>query len=222
LTNVRVELSEKLLSLLRELVPHSSRVAVLWDSTHPDHRVILTHLQVAARTLGVSLHSLPVQRHTEIEPAFAATKKQRSQVLITLWSSILVPRWIADLALRQRLPLTSTSPGYAYEGGVMAYTEDWNAVFDRAAALVDRILKGTKPAEVRRGYEAIKDFDLQGLLPPLTVTPRDHEGGGYMRIIPVTSRWLHQTEKPRIDVGRSSASTWPIRTQIIESPCASA
>ena len=63
-TQVRRELSEKLLSLLRELFPRASSVAVLWDSTHPDHRVILEHLQLAARTLGVSLYSVPVQRHT--------------------------------------------------------------------------------------------------------------------------------------------------------------
>jgi putative ABC transport system substrate-binding protein len=60
----------------------------------------------------------------------------------------LVPRWIADLALKYKLPLASTWPGYAYEGGLIAYTDDWNEVFDRAAALVDRILKGAKPANL--------------------------------------------------------------------------
>jgi putative tryptophan/tyrosine transport system substrate-binding protein len=146
--NVRRELTEKLLSLLREVFPSASSVAVLWDATYRDHLAILGHLQNAARRLGVSLHSVPVHRHTEVEPAFAAIKKQGSPVLIVPLSSMLVPGWIADLALKHRLPLASTSPGYVYEGGLIAYTDDWNAVFDRAAAFVDRILKGAKPADL--------------------------------------------------------------------------
>ena len=148
LANAGKELNGKLLSLLRELIPRASSVAVLWDSTDPDHRMILGHLQVAARTLGVSLNAVQVQRYTEIEPAFAAIKKQGNQMLIVPLSDMLVPRWIADLALKYGLPLASTSPGYAYEGGLMAYTDDWKAVFDRVATFVDRILKGAKPADL--------------------------------------------------------------------------
>ena len=148
LTNARRELSGKLLSLFRELAPRAASAAVLWDSTDPEHRVILGYLQSAARTLGVPLNSVQVQRYTEVEPAFAAIKKQGNQMLIVPLSSMLVPGWIADLALKYKLPLASTSAGYAYEGGLMAYTDDWNAVFDRAAAFVDRILKGTKPADL--------------------------------------------------------------------------
>jgi ABC transporter substrate binding protein len=69
--NVRRELTEKLLSLLREVFPRALSVAVLWDTTYPDHRAVLGHLQSAARRLGVSLHSVPVQQHTEVEPALA-------------------------------------------------------------------------------------------------------------------------------------------------------
>src|SRR2546425_7280552 len=148
LANAGKELNGKLLSLFRELIPRASSVAVLWDSTDPDHRVILGHLQIAARTLGVALNAVQVQRYNEVEPAFAAIKKQGNQMLIVPPSSMLIPRWIADLALKYGLPLASTSPGYAYEGGLMAYTDDWNAVFDRVATFVDRILKGAKPADL--------------------------------------------------------------------------
>src|SRR4029450_14009146 len=102
--NVRRKLTEKLLSLLREVFPRASSVAVLWDATYRDHLAILGHLQNAARRLGVSLHPVPVPRHTEVEPAFAAIKKQGSPVLIVPLSSMLVPGWIADLALKHRLP----------------------------------------------------------------------------------------------------------------------
>jgi putative ABC transport system substrate-binding protein len=123
-------------------------VAVLWDSTDPEHQKILAYLQAAARTLGVSLNTVQVRRYTEVEPAFAEIKKQGAQMLIVPLSSMLVPRWIADLALSYQLLLASTSPAYAYEGGLIAYTDDWNAVFDRVATLVDKILKGAKPADL--------------------------------------------------------------------------
>ena len=146
--SARRELSGKLLSLARELAPGSSRVAVLWDSTDPDHRVILGDLRAAARTINASLNAVEVKEYTDVEPAFAAIKRQGSQILVVPSSSMLVPRWIADLALTHGLALASTSPGYAYEGGLIAYTDDWNAVFERVATFVDRILKGAKPEEL--------------------------------------------------------------------------
>jgi putative tryptophan/tyrosine transport system substrate-binding protein len=148
LASARNELSGKLLSLLLEFVPRVATASVLWDTTDPDHRVIVDHLQVAAERLGISLRSVQVQAYTEVEPAFEAIKNQGNQVLIVPLSTMLVPRWIADLALKYKLPLASTWAGYAYEGGLIAYTDDWNAVFNRAAILVDRILKGAKPADL--------------------------------------------------------------------------
>jgi len=142
------ELSAKLLSLLREIFPRASSVAVLWDSTDPEHHLLLGYFQATARALGLSLNAVQVQRHTEVEPAFAAIRKQGSPMLIVPSSGMLIPRWIADLALQHGLPLASTSPGYAYEGGLMTYADDWHAVFDRAATFVDRILKGAVPADL--------------------------------------------------------------------------
>jgi ABC-type uncharacterized transport system substrate-binding protein len=141
-------LSAKLLSLLRETLPRASAVAVLWDSNEPDARIILGQLQGGARALGVELNAFRIDRYTDVEPAFATIEKQRDDMLIVPASSLLVPRWIADLALAHRLALGSTSPDYVYEGALLAYTNDWNAVFDRVADYVDRILKGGAPAEL--------------------------------------------------------------------------
>ena len=148
LANAGRELNEKLLSLLREMVPRASKVAVLSDATEAGHRVVLRELQLAATKLGVVLNPVAVRRYEEVEPMIAATRKEGSQVLIVLPSSMLIPRWIADLALKNGLPLASTAAGYAYEGGLLAYADDWNAVFARAATFVDRILKGAKPADL--------------------------------------------------------------------------
>jgi putative ABC transport system substrate-binding protein len=83
-----------------------------------------------------------------VEPALAAIKKQGSVVVIVPASSVQVRRWIADLALKHRLPLASTSPDYVYEGGLIAYTDDWSEVFGRVATYVDRVLEGARPAEL--------------------------------------------------------------------------
>jgi putative ABC transport system substrate-binding protein len=148
LTSARQGQVEKLLSLLHELFPRASSVAVLLDSTDAEHGAILGYVQRAARTLGVAVNAVRVKAHTEVEPAVAAIGKQGNQVLIVPYSSTFVPGWIADLARKHALPLASTSPAYAYEGGLIAFTDDWIAVFERAAALVDRILKGAKPSDL--------------------------------------------------------------------------
>jgi putative ABC transport system substrate-binding protein len=112
------------------------------------HRVALDHLQAAARALSLSLNAMQVHRHTEVEAAILSIRKQASQALVVSPSSMLVPRWIADLALKNGLPLASTSSSYAYEGGLMSYSDDWDASFDRVAGFVDRILRGAKPADL--------------------------------------------------------------------------
>jgi putative ABC transport system substrate-binding protein len=148
LASARAELGAKLLSLLRDLSPRATSVAVIVDANDPDHRTILTQLQTAARSLGFSVNAQQVQRHTEVEPAFAAIKKQGNQLLVVPMSNMLIPRWTADLALKHGLALASTAPAYVYEGGLMTYTDDWQALFDRAAIFVDRILKGARPADL--------------------------------------------------------------------------
>jgi putative ABC transport system substrate-binding protein len=148
LANADTELNGKLLSLLREVLPGAASVAVLWDATDREYSRILASLRRAAQALGLSLNAVEVRGYADVEPAFAAIRQRGSQMLIVPASSMLIPRWIADLALKYQLPLASTSPGYAYEGGLMAYANDWNAVFDRVAIFVDRILKGGKPADL--------------------------------------------------------------------------
>jgi putative ABC transport system substrate-binding protein len=148
LATARGELSGKLLSLLREMLPGLANVAMLWDSKDADHHLAAGHLQIAAKTLGLTLISAQVKHHTEIESAVATVRRQGAQALLVPPSDMLVPRWIADLATRHALPLASTAPAYAYEGALMAYAADWNAVFAQVAAFVDRILRGEKPGDL--------------------------------------------------------------------------
>lgn len=148
LTNVRAELSGKLLTLLKEAVPLASRIAVLWDQTGPGHRAVLRSLEAAAQSSRLSVQSHGVRHHTGIEPAFSAMKTQRADAVIVIPSAMLVSQWTADLALKNQLPLASTDLDYAWRDGLMAYVHDREALFTRAAAFVDKILRGAKPADL--------------------------------------------------------------------------
>jgi len=86
-----------------------------------------------------------VEQYTDVEPAFATIKRHGSRVLVVPTSSMFVPHWIADLALANKLAVASMAPAYAYEGGLIACSDDWNALFERVATFVDRILKGAAP-----------------------------------------------------------------------------
>jgi putative ABC transport system substrate-binding protein len=118
---------------------------VLSDSADPEHRAILGDLRAAARGTGVTLDAVEVELYTDVEPAVATVRRHGARILVVPPSRMLVPRWIADLALANRLALAGMSPGYAYEGGLLACDEDWAALFGRAATFVDRILRGAKP-----------------------------------------------------------------------------
>lgn len=148
LSTARGELSGKLLSLLREQFPRATSAGVIWDATDPDLRHVVGHLQSAATTLGMTLQVSKVQHHSEVEPAIVALHKAGQRLLVVPPSPMLVPRWLADLSRGRGMALASTSPAYAYEGGLMSYSADWRTVYQQLAAFVDRILKGEKPSEL--------------------------------------------------------------------------
>jgi putative ABC transport system substrate-binding protein len=148
LAAARGELSGKLLSLVREIVPKAPSVALLADANDAGLRADRANYEAAARALGVAIVLLAVSRHSEVEPGLAAFRKQGGRLLVVIASSMLIPRSIADLALKYELALASTDPSYIYEGGLLAYAEDWNAVFERTAMFVDRVLKGARPADL--------------------------------------------------------------------------
>ena len=80
LTNLHAELSAKLLALLKEAVPRATRVAFLWEPAHPGSRLQLKHLRMAAQALNVSLQSLEVRHHTDVEPAFATMRSSTARL----------------------------------------------------------------------------------------------------------------------------------------------
>jgi putative ABC transport system substrate-binding protein len=134
------------------MVPKLSRVAVLWDPNPKDASSTLTwkELQLPARTLGVQLHSLEVRSPNDFAKAFEDATRVRAGALVITPSVVNAAnlKRIADLAVQHRLPSTYHRREFADSGGLVAYGVDRSDMFRRAATYVDKILKGTKPADL--------------------------------------------------------------------------
>ncbi len=144
------ELVGKQLEVLKEVAPKISRVALLSNPANPAHALALRDVKVAARSLGVQLQLLEARGPSEIESAFAAMTTERAGAVIVLVDSMLIDHRtrIADLAARRRLPTVSATIETAEAGGLMAYGPSVRDMFRRAAAYVDKLLKGAKPADL--------------------------------------------------------------------------
>ena len=144
------EISTKRLELLREMVPKLSRVAVLWNGANPFRALDLQVLQAGARTPGVTLQSLEVRGPADVDRAFEAAVRERATGLITLEDPFTVTHRarIVDRALTHRLPAIYAEKIFVHAGGLMSYGPILLENFRRGAAIVDKILKGAKPADI--------------------------------------------------------------------------
>ena len=150
-TRLTRELSGKRLELLKEAVPRMSRVAVLWNPDDSGASVAFKEYQAVAPVLKIQLQSLEVRDpNPDLEGAFQAAVKERANALITITNPVLsrYPKRIADLAISNRLPSMHERIGWVEAGGLMSYSANDAESFRRGAYYVDRILKGTKPAEL--------------------------------------------------------------------------
>jgi putative tryptophan/tyrosine transport system substrate-binding protein len=150
LTAIAPELTAKRLQLLQEVVPSLSRVAVLWNPAFPSAAQSFEETQGAAPLLGLQLSSLELRQGEQLDRLFAATARERDDGLVVLTDAITVTQQehIAALALEHRLPAIFDRRDFALAGGLMGYGPDFADMARRAAVFVDRILKGTKPADL--------------------------------------------------------------------------
>ncbi|HYN59821.1 MAG TPA: ABC transporter substrate-binding protein [Rubrivivax sp.] len=137
----------KRLELLGELVRPTGPIAVLWDRYN---LLLWQEAQAAARARGWTLLSLELRDAGELESAFAKARDARASALLVLNSALLDRQaaHIATLAAAQRLPAIYGLRMYVESGGLMAYGPDLDDNWRRAAAFVDKILKGAKPGEL--------------------------------------------------------------------------
>ena len=152
LTRLTRELSGKRLELLTEVVPGISRVGVLGDAKLPGSAVAFKEYEVAARALKIQLLSLRLAGpKPEFQNAFRSATKEGASALITVGNPLLnsYPKQIADLAIKNRLPMMCETAIWTVEGCLASYSSDEVEISRRAAIYVDKILKGAKPATCR-------------------------------------------------------------------------
>ena len=144
------DLGGKRLELLKESVRKVSRVAVLWNSAAPGSEAEWKAMQPSAEALGIKLESRAVSNADEFTRAFSDMSRKRPDGLITIMDSLTSSynKIIADWALQARLPTMFGYAAAAEAGGLMSYAPRTPDLFRRAAYYVDRILKGTKPADL--------------------------------------------------------------------------
>jgi putative ABC transport system substrate-binding protein len=149
LSRLAPELSGKQMEILKETVPRLSRVVVLGNLTEPGNAQSLREVELAATTYGVKLQYLDIPALQDIESAFQGARKGRADAVLMLTSPVLTYRkQIADLAVKSRLPAIYDRQEFVDAGGLMSYGVRISDLDRRAAAYVDKILKGAKPADL--------------------------------------------------------------------------
>ena len=143
-------ISSKRLQLLLEISPKVSRVAFLMNPGNRSHVASLASLQAAGQKLKVKILAAETRASEDIEAAFALMKREKTGAVIMQPDAIFNShmRQIAELALKQRLPLISGTREYVDAGCLMSYGASFRDNFHRAAYFVDRIFKGAKPADL--------------------------------------------------------------------------
>ena len=149
-TNIAPVLAGKRLELLKETMAKFSRGAVLWNPKDPGSVPQWKESQLVARELGLQLHSMEVSSADKYERAFQEAIQARSAALAVTDHALAVSnqKQIADLATKNRLPAIYAQGMHVDSGGLMSYGADETEISRRVALMVDKILKGTKPADI--------------------------------------------------------------------------
>jgi putative ABC transport system substrate-binding protein len=150
LSTLAPELDGKRLELLRETLPAVTRVAWVWDPDNSALTVRLKQMQAASQALGLKLQPLEVRNPDELENAFNAAIRERAGAILV--PAVMVSPYrkqIVEFTETKRLPLIHDTREFVEQaGGLMSYGPDFSDLWRRAAKYVDKILKGTRPADL--------------------------------------------------------------------------
>jgi len=181
---LNVELEEKRLELLKEIVPGLARVAILGNSLNPLNRINLETAHRAAKKLSVAIQGFEVRSSQDVKSALAALVDARPDVALLASDTLLLSerKQIVDTLAANRIPAIYPFREYADVGGFITYGANLSLLFRRAAEYVDRILKGERPENLplqqATAFEIIVSMKAAaglGLTLPATVLVRADE-----------------------------------------------
>jgi len=160
-SSIEAMLVGKRLELLKEVVPKLSRVAVLWNPNDASSAQQWKEAPRSAQELGLQLHSMEVGNAGQYEDAFKAAISGGSSAVSVIAGSLedANAKRISDLAIKGRLATIYPRDTFVNNGGLMSYGSALGEPITRVALMVDKILKGTKPAEIP--VEQAKKFTLK-------------------------------------------------------------
>jgi len=149
-TTIADVLAGKRLQLLKETLPKLSRAAILWNPESGSNEAQWKESQQTAQKLGLQVHSMEVSSADQYESAFKKALNARSDALAVTRTRLSNQnqKRIIDLAAKNRLPAIYYREDFVENGGFMAYGADEVEPFRRAAVMIDKILKGAKPADL--------------------------------------------------------------------------
>ena len=155
----QTDIASKRIELLREVIPTLRRLAIMFNADYPASVREMGEVQAAARTLGLEVAPHEIRRAEDIAPVFEALKSQADALYVVEDTLVFANRTpIITLALSARLPTIFPSRDNVKAGGLMSYGANYPALFRRAADIVDKILRGTKPGDIP--VEQPTKFDL--------------------------------------------------------------
>jgi len=149
-SDMAIELAPKRLEVLKDLVPTLRTVAMLWDINDLGMTLRYQGAADAARALGVRVQPLGLRNAEDFDEAFANMVRDPPDAILMVSDALtrLNRQRVYEFADEHRLPTTYEWASYVREGGLSAYSADLNEIYDRATYLIDRILKGAKPADL--------------------------------------------------------------------------
>jgi putative tryptophan/tyrosine transport system substrate-binding protein len=148
-TTLTLELGPKRLELFRELVPGLKRVLYPYDATHTPSVALAQVYRDAARHLGIELVEKPVRTEEEVQVMLAQVRENKVDGIVQPSSvSLNIPGFIVEATAERRMPTMFEDAFFVERGGLASYGPDDYAAGWQAARLVDKIFKGTPPAEI--------------------------------------------------------------------------
>lgn len=155
-----LELAGKRIEMLKEIMPGLRRLAVLANPEHPGEEAELRASQAAAKTVGVAVDYFQLRNASQLDQALAKMLKARSEAIVVFPDAITmrVRERIAAFSLQHRIPAISGWAQFVDSGNLMSYGPNQRASFRRLAVYVDRILKGTRAADLPVELPSIVEF----------------------------------------------------------------